>query len=126
MGLPAAKQGDKVFAIDIHDVVMPTGKSPLPHPFNGLIDGQLSSNVRIMGRAAATAGSTATNTPPHIAAGISFEKPPTNRATIVRGSVKVRINGKFAARAGDTAMTCNDPGDLPIGHVVAIGSVNIG
>jgi uncharacterized Zn-binding protein involved in type VI secretion len=126
MGLPAAKQGDKVFAIDIHDVVTPAGKQSLPHPFNGLLDGQLSRDVRIMGRAAATVGSTATNTPPHIAAGISFVTPPTNRATIVGGSVKVRINGKFAARAGDTAMTCNDPGDLPIGHVVAVGSVNIG
>ena len=126
MGRPAAKQGDKVFAVDVHDVITAAGKSPLPHPFNGLIDGQLSRNVRIMGRAAATLGSTATNTPPHIAAGISFDKPPTNRATIVRGSERVRINGKPAARAGDTAMTCNDPNDLPIGQVIAVGSVNIG
>lgn len=129
MGFPAAKLGDKVFAVDIHLVVvtdLPPVTSPLPHPFNGLIDGQLSRNVRIMGRAAATLGSTATNVPPHIAAGIRFVTPPTNRATILRGSAKVRINGKPAARAGDTAMTCNDPGDLPIGQVIAVGSVNIG
>jgi uncharacterized Zn-binding protein involved in type VI secretion len=130
MGLPAAKLGDKVFAVDIHVVVTTdvpaTLTTPLSHPFNGLIDGQLSRNVRIMGRAAATVGSTATSVPPHIAAGIRFVTPPTNRATILGGSVKVRINGKPAARAGDAAMTCNDPGDLPIGHVLAVGSVNIG
>ena len=130
MGQPAAKQGDKVFAIDTHIVVstdVPAKATALrPHPFNGLIDGQLSRDVNIMGRAAVTVGSTATNTPPHIAAGVRFETPPTNRATIIRGSNKVRINGNFAARAGDIAMTCNDPGDLPIGHVVADGGVNGG
>jgi uncharacterized Zn-binding protein involved in type VI secretion len=36
------------------------------------------------------------------------------------------INGKPAARAGDTAITCNDPEDLPIGKVEAVGTVNIG
>ncbi len=126
MGLPAAKQGDQVFAIDIHEVVTPAGKASLPHPFAGMIAGQLSGNVRIMGRAAATVGSTATNTPPHIAAGITFVKPPTNRATIIRGSTKVRINGKPAARAGDFAVTCNDPADAPIGHVLAAGNVTFG
>ena len=38
----------------------------------------------------------------------------------------VKINGKGAARAGDTAMTCNDPADMPIGKVVAVGTVMIG
>jgi uncharacterized Zn-binding protein involved in type VI secretion len=38
----------------------------------------------------------------------------------------VFINGKPAARNGDTALTCNDPADLPAGTVVAAGSVNIG
>jgi uncharacterized Zn-binding protein involved in type VI secretion len=36
------------------------------------------------------------------------------------------INGKPAARNGDTAMTCNDPADLPVGSVVALGTVLIG
>lgn len=126
MGRPAAKLGDKVFAIDNHFVVAAEVPTLLPHPFNGLIDGQLSRNVRIMSRAAATVGSTATSVPPHIAAGSRFVTPPTNRATIIRGSDKVRINGKPAARAGDTALTCNDPGDLPIGQVIAVGSVTIG
>ena len=60
------------------------------------------------------------------AIGGTFVKPPSNRATIVAGSATVNINGKPAARNGDTAMTCNDPADLPVGKVVATGTVNIG
>jgi uncharacterized Zn-binding protein involved in type VI secretion len=53
-------------------------------------------------------------------------KPPSNRATIIKGSATVFINGKLAARSGDTAMTCNDPVDAPVGTVVAVGTVMIG
>lgn len=132
MGLPAAKQGDQINAIDIHIVMVPsiTGSvpTPLPHPFSGIIDDNLSSDVKIMGLAAATVNSTATNTPPHFPTppGVSFQVPPSNRATIVRGSATVFINGKGAARMGDTAKTCNDPVDLPVGTVVATGTVFIG
>jgi uncharacterized Zn-binding protein involved in type VI secretion len=42
------------------------------------------------------------------------------------GSPTVKINGKMAARSGDTAMTCNDPTDLPVGKVIATGTVYIG
>jgi uncharacterized Zn-binding protein involved in type VI secretion len=38
----------------------------------------------------------------------------------------VTINGKAAARAGDTAETCNDPTDLPVGTVLAVSTVMIG
>jgi uncharacterized Zn-binding protein involved in type VI secretion len=38
----------------------------------------------------------------------------------------VRINGKPAVRNGDKAMTCNDPADLPVGTVLAVGTVFIG
>jgi len=41
-------------------------------------------------------------------------------------SPTVMINHKPAARNGDQAMTCNDPVDLPIGTVVAVGTVSIG
>jgi len=37
----------------------------------------------------------------------------------------VKINGKMAARMGDTAMTCNDPTDLPIGKVVLAGPCKV-
>ena len=39
--------------------------------------------------------------------------------------VTVKINGKMAARNGDTAMTCNDPTDLPIGQIIA-RSIGVG
>lgn len=128
MGQPAAKQGDRVTATDIHMIQPPgpTSPVPVPHPFSGIIDGGLSADVNIEGRAAATVNSTATNTPPHIPQGGTFVVPPKNRATIIKGSATVSINGKPAARAGDTALTCNDPVDMPVGQVVAQGTVSIG
>jgi uncharacterized Zn-binding protein involved in type VI secretion len=133
MGQPAAKQGDKIAATDTHIVMVPAGPAPpvptpLPHPFMGLINGGLSGDVKIMGLAAAVVGSTADNTPPHIptAPGVSFQKPPSNKATVQMGSPTVKINGKMAARNGDAAMTCNDPADLPAGTIIAAGTVLIG
>lgn len=132
MGQPAAKQGDRVTATDIHIVLVPsvTGAVPLPlpHQFAGVITGGLSSDVRIMGMAAATVGSTADNIPVHfpMPPGASFQKPPSNKATIQLGSATVRINGSMAARHGDLALTCNDPVDLPAGTVIATGTVRIG
>jgi uncharacterized Zn-binding protein involved in type VI secretion len=81
-----------------------------------------------MGMPAATVDSTADNLPPHIPTppGTTFQKPPANKATIKLGSPTVKINGKMAARNGDMAMTCNDPADLPVGTVVAVGTVMIG
>lgn len=130
MGLPAAKQSDQIIATDIHIIMIPSASgaipTPLPHPFMGIIDGNLSQDVKIMGVSAATVNSTATNTPSHIPQGGPFQKPPSNKATITMGSATVKINGKMAARNSDTAMTCNDPADLPIGQVVAAGTVFIG
>jgi uncharacterized Zn-binding protein involved in type VI secretion len=128
MGPPAAKQGDRITALDIH-LIQPPGPSspvPVPHPFSGIIDGGLSTNVNIQGRAAATVTSTASNTPPHIPQGGTFVIPPRNQGRIIRGSLTVLINGKPAARAGDTALTCNDPVDLPVGTVIAQSTVFIG
>jgi uncharacterized Zn-binding protein involved in type VI secretion len=128
MGPPAARKGDRIIAIDTHMIQPPgpTSPVPVPHPFAGIIDGAVSSDVTIGGAAAATKDSTATNTPSHIPIGGSFVNPPSNKATITMGSATVTINGKAAARAGDTARTCNDPVDLPVGTVVAVGTVTIG
>ena len=131
MGQPAAKQGDRVTAMDTHIILVPAAAgapvpTPTPMPFNGIISGGLSTNVFIEGRPAAMMGSTATNTPPHIPPGNPFQRPPTNRGTIISGSATVAISGKQAARSGDQATTCNDPLDLPIGTVVATGTVFIG
>jgi uncharacterized Zn-binding protein involved in type VI secretion len=132
MGMPAAKKGDQVVAVDTHIVMVQSGPAqvatPLPHPFAGVISDGLSSDVNIMGRPAAVVGSTADNKPPHVplTPGVSFQRPPTNKATVQVGSQTVKINGKAAARAGDKASTCNDPQDLPVGTVVATGTVMIG
>ena len=130
MGQPAAKQGDQIMATDTHIIMIPapTGAvpTPLPHPFTGIINGDLSSDVKIMGMPAATVDSTASNVPLHIPQGGPFQNPPSNKATIKMGSTTVKINSKMAARNGDTAMTCNDPADMPVGAIVAVGTVFIG
>jgi uncharacterized Zn-binding protein involved in type VI secretion len=93
-----------------------------------MLNGDLSSDVKVMGLPAATVSSTADNTPPHIPTppGTTFQSPPGNKATIELGSQTVKINGKGAARNGDMATTCNDPADLPAGTVIAAGTVLIG
>jgi uncharacterized Zn-binding protein involved in type VI secretion len=132
MGQPAAKANDQVMATDTHIVMVPAGPAlvptPLPHPFVGMIDGGLISTVKIAGQPAAVVGSTASNSPSHMPTppGVSFQKPPANRATIQAGSATVMIGGKAAARNGDIAQTCDDPSDLPVGTVIAVGMVLIG
>lgn len=112
-------------------VLMPSPGGPVPTfvnlPFIGSIVEQVSKDVFIESLPAATVGSVAFNTPPHIAPPPgTFAKPPSNKAQIIDGSKSVFINGKPAARSGDPAVTCNDPVDLPVGTVTAIGKVLIG
>jgi uncharacterized Zn-binding protein involved in type VI secretion len=125
---PAAKQGDRVVALDNHLIQPPPPAAtvPVPHPFTGVLDGQLSADVRIEGKAAATVGSTATNQPSHVPIGGTFVNPPSNRAEVTAGSRRVKINGKAAARLGDQARTCNDGPPYVPGVVVASGKVLIG
>ena len=130
MGMPAAKQGDRVMATDTHIQMVPSPggpvPTPIPGPFMGLLDGALSTDVHIDGKPAAVVGSTATNTPAHIPAAGPFQKPPSNQGKVIAGSATVRVNGKPLARHGDAALTCNDPADLPAGTVIASGTVLIG
>ena len=131
MGMPAAKEGDKIISpADIHLVQIPTPTGPitvpLPHPFSGKLTESLSKNVKIMGKAAATKGSWGKNNPKHVAMGIKFVKEPSNKGTVFLGSFTVKINGKQAARSGDMVLTCNDPTDLPVGKLIASGTVKIG
>jgi uncharacterized Zn-binding protein involved in type VI secretion len=132
MGQPAAKSGDKVIAMDNHIVLVPAAAgapvpTPTPFEFNGTIQIGLSSNVQIMGSPAATVNSIAVNSPMHIPKSGSFKSPPSNQGTISSGSSTVNINGQAAARNGDRADTCNDPGGPSTpGMVVASGTVLIG
>ena len=131
MSQPAAKQGDHILATDTHIVLVPSPGGPVPTPaplpFNGIIDRNLSSNVKIMGMPAATVGSQATNTPAHFPPpGTTFQIPPTNNGVILKGSSSVLINQKPAARNGDPAQTCADPIPNLAAKVAATGSVLIG
>jgi uncharacterized Zn-binding protein involved in type VI secretion len=132
MGQPAAKANDQVTGVDTHIVMVPAGPSlvptPLPHPFAGALSGGLIPSVKIAGQAAAVVGSTADNSPAHLATppGTTFQNPPANKATIQMGSSSVKFGGKAAARNADTAMTCNDPSDAPVGQVIAAGTVLVG
>lgn len=131
MGIPAAKKGDMITATDTHIVMIPSPggpvPTPLPHPFMGQLDNALSGDVNIDGQPAAVVGSKATNTPSHIPQGGPFQTPPKDQGEVMIGSATVFINGKAAARNGDTALTCNDPADMPVGTVmVAASTVMIG
>src|ERR1044072_3169690 len=98
MGQPAAKQGDQIVATDVHIGMVPGPTNPiptpLPHPFTGIISGELSSDVKIMGRAAATVGSTADNSPPHVPTppANAFQKPPSNKGMIEMGRSPVEVD----------------------------------
>ena len=101
MSKPAAKKDDVIASpADIHMVHVPAPSGtvvvPLPHPFKGKLTQALSRNVRIQGKAAATAGSWGKNDPKHVAMGIKFQKEPSNKGRVFMGSKTVRINGKHA------------------------------
>jgi uncharacterized Zn-binding protein involved in type VI secretion len=126
VGQPAARQGDAVAGVDTHIVMVPAPPgppvpTPLPHPFAGQLTESLSSDVLIDGLPAAIVGSVAQNLPPHLPTppGTAFQMPPSNRGTVTLGSTTVLINGKGAARLGDTVQTCNDPADAPVGTIGA-------
>lgn len=113
MGKPAARFGDSIVnAADIHIVLIPSPGGPVPTPqpcpFNGKIQLNVSTSVRINGRPAALQGSVAQNMPPHIPQGGPFQVPPTNLGRVILASTSVRINGRGAARAGDFCETCHD------------------
>lgn len=132
MGQPAAVANSMVVGVDVHIVMVPSPggpvPTPLPHPFSGKLDGGLVGTVKIGGRQAAVVGSTATNSPSHIATppGTSFQKPPADSGEVQMGSTTVKIGGKAAARNLDPVKTCNDPADAPVSQIVAVGTVTIG
>jgi len=130
MGAPGAKQGDRIIGVDTHIVLVPSPggpvPTPMPMPFVGSLSGDLARTVFLDNQAAATEGSTAQNQPSHVPPGGSFQSPPSNKATIQKGSSTVFFDDKAAARMGDPAMTCNDPADASNGTVIASGTVLVG
>ncbi|VAW40769.1 hypothetical protein MNBD_CHLOROFLEXI01-381 [hydrothermal vent metagenome] len=128
MGKPAAKAGDQIKAVDMHNVIMPNG-TVVPQPFNFM--GKLKKDscidtVKINGKLAAVVGSKGKNSPSHmpVQPGVSLQKPPNNEGEIKMGSQTVQIGGKAAARHGDMAQTCMDiPG--PPAQVVVMGKSDV-
>jgi len=130
--LPAAKQDDQVVGVDIHIVMVPSPAgpvpTPLPHPFVGKLDGELSSSVKIMGKPAAVVGSTASNTPQHIQMppGTAFQKQPANKAKIIMGSPNVLIgNGGGGSGSGSgggkaEAQSSADEAEVEEGHTLDV------
>lgn len=130
MSGPGAKSGDRVQAVDTHIVMVPSPGGPVPVAtpcvFDGLLVENLSCSVFIDNSPVAVEGSVALNSVPHAPVGGSFQKPPSNRATVDTGSGSVLVSNKKAARDGDRAVTCNDPADAPKGVVLAQGTVFFG
>lgn len=127
MGQPAAKQGDQAVGVCTHVVMVPASPSPiptpLPHPFKGILDTSLSTDVNIQGMPAAVLGSVATNTPAHIPTppGTAFAPPPTNKGTVAAASATVRINNKGVARVGDTVTACGGSATIVGASTVMVG-----
>lgn len=133
MGQPAARQTDQVTGSDTHLVLVPSPTGTVPtlitgFPFSGQIGSKTWSDVKIVGRPAATVDSVAQNVPPHVPPpGTSFARSPSNRGTVSSGSSSVKIHGKAAARLGDPVRTCNDPTDKDAATITSgASSVRIG
>lgn len=128
----AAKKGDRVTGTCTHVVQVPSAGGPVPtpipgHPFMGVLDDGLSEDVLIENQPAACKGSVAHNQPAHIpVGGPAFQAPaPDDEATVQMGSSSVEINGKPAARTGDSAASCCIA-KTPASVLVASSSVEIG
>ena len=128
MPMAIAKKGDRITATDTHLVISPSGGPPVPVPlpYDGVLEKELSCDVYAEHQPVAILGSVAVMKPGHQVAPNSFSKPPSNEGRVFAGASTVFANGKPIARNGDVAITCNDPTDLPVGKVVASGTVHSG
>lgn len=144
MAEAAAKQGDRIVSDGTSQVwVLPRGSTSavtVSFSYRGNLDGNLATDVLIMGKPAAVVGSTAQNEEPPdeqetvIAAGDVLTSTIDNTGTISVGSSSVLIHGKSVARDGDQAKTWDystppSPGvgqEVENAHVEASGSVVIG
>jgi uncharacterized Zn-binding protein involved in type VI secretion len=125
----AAKQDDRVHNEDTHIVMVPSASGQTPtslpgHVFDAPLSEDLSADVNIEGKPAAVVGSGARTSlaeHPPMAPGVAYQIAPSFEGKVTMGSTTVFINNKPAARAGDPALTCNDPPLPPPGT----GSVQV-
>ena len=131
MGQPAATQGSRGHGVDTHIVMVPVAgrpvPTPLPHPFNGQVDGGTVATVKIAGQPAAVVGSTADEPPAHLPTppGTRSRARPSNQGTVQMGSATVMIGGKPAARNGDPVRPATTRRGAE-GQMIAAGTVLIG
>lgn len=123
-----AKKGDRITATDTHLVIPPGGGPPVPTPlpYDGELKRELSPDVYAEHQAVAVVGSISVMSPGHQVAPSTFARPPSHEGRVFVGAPTVYASGKPLARDGDVALTCNDPADLPVGKVVASGTVYSG
>lgn len=128
MPKPVAKKGDRITATDTHLVIPPGGGPPVPTPlpYDGVLKKELCTTVFSEHQAVAVVGSISVMSPGHSAAPGTFANPPSNEGKVYIGAPTVFSEHKAIARDGDVALTCNDPTDLPVGKVVATGTVYSG
>jgi uncharacterized Zn-binding protein involved in type VI secretion len=128
MGAPAIVMGDKITGqCPNHMIPNPATGAPQPSPplpFSAPLLQGLVATVLIGGKAAAVAGSSGMNTPPHIGLHPSdpFMAPPSEMGQVVSGSGTVMIGGQPAATAQSQCTCCAVPGTL----VPTVTSVLIG
>jgi len=126
MSRAAAKKEDGVRAHDLHIEIVQGMPVVVLHEFDGTLASDLSPDVIIEHKPAATIQSVATNHPPHVPHSGAFQKEPRNEGTVVTGAAAVLVNHKPLARDGDRVLTCNDPMNLPVGVISAFGTVKVG
>ena len=119
MGQPAAVLGDRITGVcAIHQVPNPASGVPQPAPpmpFSAPVLQAVATRTLIAGKPAVVVGSTGLNTPPHVGlhATDPFMVPATQIGTVVKGSATVLIEGRPAARLGDSCSMCAGlPGTL--------------
>ena len=118
MAKAAATKGDKVKGdpTTTHDWTTQGGSAmSLACSFEASINGATSANVFINSKQAATVDSVAdAGSPPETAVDSSAQPAAVAKAKISGGSGTVTINGKGAARDGDSASACKSKGTVSV------------
>ncbi len=115
---------------DVHIMVVPSGNGtanvPLPHPFIGKLKDDLSKDVKIKDKKAATKDSVAKHDDSmhlQLPGTIKFQNNPKKEGKVTGGtSSKVKINGKETAIIGSQVSTCNDVGAQNNSTIIAMGA----
>lgn len=119
MGAPAIVMGNRIVGTcPTHQIPNPASGAPQPAgplPFSApLLQGVVSS-VLIHGKAAAVAGSSGVNTPPHMPVlhvSDPFAIPTQQVGRVTKGSDSVYIGGLAAATSQSSATCCASTGSL--------------